>query len=77
MENEEREKQGGAGTGVFAMFGVMAIALVLYVLSAGPAAAFLPRGTWNVLFMPLGVVAYLAPPIGRAHVVREPMDLAA
>ena len=66
MENEEQEKEGGAGAGIFAMFGVMAGALILYVLSAGPAVAFLPRATWNIAYMPLNVVAYFVPPIGHA-----------
>ena len=66
MENEEREKESGAGAGIFAMFGVMAVVLVLYVLSAGPAVAVLPRATWEVAYMPLTFVAYFVPPIARA-----------
>jgi hypothetical protein len=66
MENEEREKEGGAGAGIFGMFGVLAVALVLYVLSAGPAVAVLPRATWNITYLPLAAVAYFIPPIGRA-----------
>jgi hypothetical protein len=65
MENEERETQGGAGAGIFGMFGVLAAALVLYVFSAGPAFAVLQRGTWNVVYMPLAIVAYMLPPLGR------------
>jgi hypothetical protein len=68
MENQERDKErdkeGGAGAGIFSMFGVMAVALVLYVLSAGPAVTVLPRANWNVIYMPLAAVAYFVPPIG-------------
>jgi hypothetical protein len=65
MENQERDKEGGAGAGIFSMFGVIAVALVLYVLSAGLAITVLPRANWNVIYMPLAAVAYFVPPIGR------------